>query len=180
MYQRALFVGRFQPFHLGHLEAVRRILKEARELVIVIGSAEKSHELDNPFTAGERMEMIDLALKGAGIQPAAYALVPVPDAAAHTIWVSQLVAYAPKFEVVYSNQALTRRLLIESGYEVKEIPLVKRAEYSATEIRKRILAGEHWANLVPKEIYEFIKRTKGDERMQDIAKSDKKGGEPPA
>ncbi|MEM3816353.1 MAG: adenylyltransferase/cytidyltransferase family protein, partial [Candidatus Bathyarchaeia archaeon] len=34
---RALYVGRFQPFHLGHLEAVRYILNNAAELVIVVG-----------------------------------------------------------------------------------------------------------------------------------------------
>ena len=52
MFKRALFVGRFQPFHYGHLHAVRTILEEAEELVIVVGSAQMSHEPDNPFTAG--------------------------------------------------------------------------------------------------------------------------------
>ena len=55
---RALFVGRFQPFHYGHLHAVESILKENDELLLVVGSAQMSHEPDNPFTAGERIEMI--------------------------------------------------------------------------------------------------------------------------
>src|SRR5437870_10806299 len=64
-----LYVGRFQPFHLGHLKAVKYILGRVDELIIVVGSAQHSHTLDNPFTAGERITMIRLALKQAGIGP---------------------------------------------------------------------------------------------------------------
>ena len=35
---RALYVGRFQPFHNGHLEVVRHILSRADELILVIGA----------------------------------------------------------------------------------------------------------------------------------------------
>ncbi|TMI56005.1 nicotinamide-nucleotide adenylyltransferase, partial [Candidatus Bathyarchaeota archaeon] len=40
-----LYVGRFQPFHLGHLEAVRHILSKVDELVVVVGSAHDSHTI---------------------------------------------------------------------------------------------------------------------------------------
>jgi len=50
MVKRGLFVGRFQPFHLGHLGVVKDILNEVDELVIVVGSAQYSHRIDNPFT----------------------------------------------------------------------------------------------------------------------------------
>ncbi|HLN89981.1 MAG TPA: adenylyltransferase/cytidyltransferase family protein, partial [Candidatus Binatia bacterium] len=55
MVNRGLYVGRFQPFHLGHLDAIKYVLKEVDELVIVIGSAQYSHNSNNPFTAGERL-----------------------------------------------------------------------------------------------------------------------------
>ena len=55
---RGLYVGRFQPFHLGHLGAIKAVLKEIDEFVIVIGSAQYSHNSNNPFTAGERLVMI--------------------------------------------------------------------------------------------------------------------------
>ncbi|MEM0023032.1 MAG: adenylyltransferase/cytidyltransferase family protein, partial [Archaeoglobaceae archaeon] len=48
---RALFIGRFQPYHLGHHEVVKKILEEVDELIIGIGSAQESHSLENPFTA---------------------------------------------------------------------------------------------------------------------------------
>ncbi|MBS7649487.1 adenylyltransferase/cytidyltransferase family protein, partial [Candidatus Bathyarchaeota archaeon] len=69
---RALYVGRFQPFHLGHLEAAKYILQNAREIIIVVGSAQESHTLENPFTAGERVYMIRLALNEANIDPGRY------------------------------------------------------------------------------------------------------------
>jgi len=62
MAKRGLYVGRFQPFHLGHLSAVKSVLKDVEELVIVIGSAQYSHTTANPFTAGERLIMIRKAL----------------------------------------------------------------------------------------------------------------------
>jgi nicotinamide-nucleotide adenylyltransferase len=172
LFKCALFVGRFQPFHNGHLYATQLILRGAEEIILVIGSAEKSHELSNPFTAGERIEMMRRALRAAEVDPLRYILVPVPDAEAHTAWVSKVVAYTPKFDIVYTNQPLTRRLFLESGYEVREIPLYMRSEYSATEIRRRMLEGGDWGSLLPKEVYSFIREIQGDERIRDLAKTD--------
>ncbi|MFZ0697114.1 MAG: adenylyltransferase/cytidyltransferase family protein, partial [Nitrososphaeraceae archaeon] len=40
---RGLFIGRFQPFHLGHLATIKFALKTVEQLVITVGSADKSH-----------------------------------------------------------------------------------------------------------------------------------------
>ena len=172
MFKRALFVGRFQPFHHGHLYAVSTILNEAEELVIVVGSAQMSHELENPFTAGERIEMIRRALDAAGVDRRRYMLIPIPDAPAHRVWVSQVESQTPKFDIVYTNQPLTRRLLMEAGYEVHGIELHKRDQYEATEIRQRILAGEDWEVLVPEEVYRYMLEIDGEGRIRDLAKTD--------
>ena len=79
MVNRGLYVGRFQPFHLGHLDAIKNVLKEVDELVIVIGSAQYSHSSDNPFTAGERLVMVHRALLEAGVDYSKLWIVPVPD-----------------------------------------------------------------------------------------------------
>lgn len=172
MSRRALFVGRFQPFHNGHIHAIRSILEEADELIIVVGSAQMSHEPDNPFTAGERLEMIRLALDAAEIDRNRYMLIPIPDAPAHRVWVSQVESQTPRFDVVYTNQPLTRRLLIEAGYEVKGIKLYRRDQYEATEIRQRILLGEDWSDLVPSEVYSYVMEIDGEGRIRDLAKTD--------
>jgi nicotinamide-nucleotide adenylyltransferase len=170
--RRALFVGRFQPFHNGHLHAIRSIIEEADELLIVVGSAQMSHEQDNPFTAGERLEMIRYALDAAGISSDRYMLIPIPDAPAHRVWVSQVESQTPRFDVVYTNQPLTRRLLIEAGYDVRGIKLYRRDYFEATEIRRRILEGKDWKDLVPPEVYDYVKEIDGEGRIRDLAKTD--------
>ncbi|MFB0502753.1 MAG: nicotinamide-nucleotide adenylyltransferase [Candidatus Bathyarchaeia archaeon] len=170
---RALYVGRFQPFHLGHLEAVRYVLKNAPEIIIVIGSAQHSHTLENPFTAGERAMMIRLALDEASIDPSRYFIVPVTDLDIHGIWVSHARTYVPSFDVVYSNEPLTRRLFIESGFKVASIPFFKRKICQATEIRGRMIRDENWTDLLPNSVVEFIKEIDGIARLQELAKSDK-------
>ena len=173
MVKRGLFVGRFQPFHLGHLAAIKDVLKEVDELVIVIGSAQYSHNLNNPFTAGERLIMIRKALEEAGIDYSRVWVVPVPDAHLHMMWVSAVEGYTPSFSVVYSNEPLTRRLFIEAKCRVKSIRFHERKLYSSTEIRERMLKGESWEKLVPKSVAAFIKEIDGVNRLRDLTKSDK-------
>ena len=173
MVRRGLFVGRFQPFHKGHLQVVKEILNEVGELVIVVGSAQYSHRIDNPFTTGERLVMIRKALEEAKIDLNRIWIVPVPDVHIHMVWVAAVEGYTPRFDVVYSNEPLTRRLFIEAGYEVKSIRFYKREVYSATEIRERMLKGENWEELVPKSVAEFIKEIGGVERLKDLTKTDK-------
>ena len=67
MNDRGLFLGRFNPFHKGHLMAIQQILAKENELIIAIGSSQQSHSLENPFTAGERVLMIHAAMKEAKI-----------------------------------------------------------------------------------------------------------------
>jgi nicotinamide-nucleotide adenylyltransferase len=173
MVRRGLYVGRFQPFHLGHLSAVKTVLEDIDELVIVIGSAQYSHTMANPFTAGERLMMVRLALEEAGLDCKRVWVVPVPDVHLHMLWVSALEGYTPKFDVVYSNEPLTRRLFIEAGYEVKGIRFFERKVYSSTDIRAKMVNGESWKNLVPKSVAAFISEVDGVNRLSDLTKSDR-------
>lgn len=171
--KRGVFVGRFQPFHRGHLKAVKDILKEVDELVIVVGSSQYSHEIENPFTCGERITMIKRTLKEEEIPLSQCWIIPVPDAHVHMVWVAQVIGYTPKFNVVYTNEPLTRRLFLESGFKVKSVPFHRREIYSATEIRKRMLGGKNWKELVPKGVAQLIEEIGGAERLRDLTKTDK-------
>jgi nicotinamide-nucleotide adenylyltransferase len=173
MVKRGLYVGRFQPFHLGHLSAVKAVLEDIDELVIVVGSAQYSHTTANPFTAGERLMMVRLALEEARLDSRRVWVVPVPDVHLHMLWVSALEGYTPKFDVVYSNEPLTRRLFMEAGYDVKAIRFFERKVYSSTDIRAKMVKGEAWKDLVPKSVAAFIKEIDGVNRLSDLAKSDK-------
>jgi len=166
-------VGRFQPFHLGHLAAIKDILEEVDELVIVVGSAQYSHNLENPFTAGERLTMIRMALEEAKIDLRRVWIVPVPDVHLHMMWVSALEGYAPQFNVVYSNEPLTRRLFMEARYKVKPVRFHERKTYSSTLIREKVLKNENWEESVPRVVAAFIKQIDGINRLKDLTRTDK-------
>ena len=173
MVRRGLYVGRFQPFHLGHLSAVKTVLEDVDELVIVVGSAQYSHTMANPFTAGERLIMVRLALEEACVDCRRVWVVPVPDVHLHMLWVSALEGYTPKFDVVYSNEPLTRRLFTEAGYKVIEIRFFERKVYSSTDIRAKMVNGEDWKKLVPRSVAAFISEIDGVNRLSDLTKSDR-------
>lgn len=162
---RPLFVGRFQPFHLGHLDMVRRIVKAHGELIIGIGSAQYSHTRENPFTAGERYEMIKRALDAEAIHD--YHIVPIPDTHVHSVWVGHVRSLVPKFDLVYTNSPLVVRLFEEHGITVKELPLLNRGEYSGTVIRKRIYDGGDWQPLLPKAVAAYILEIDGPTRIHE-------------
>ena len=174
LFNRGLYVGRFQPFHLGHLGAVKAVLKEVDELVVVIGSAQYSHNMNNPFTAGERLVMIRRALEEARLGHSKLWIAPVPDVHLHMLWVSAVEGYTPKFNVCYSNEPLTQRLFMEAGYQVKGIPFFNRKQYVSTLIREKMLQGDDkWKELVPKSVADFINEIDGVNRLKDLSRTDK-------
>ncbi|MEM3085205.1 MAG: nicotinamide-nucleotide adenylyltransferase, partial [Nitrososphaerales archaeon] len=133
-----LLVGRFQPFHNGHLYAVKFALTKVDMLWIVIGSAQKSHEQRNPFTTGERLAMIKATLDASKVNPKRWLAVPVNDMDIHSLWVSQLDMLVPKYDVVFTNDPFSSLLFKEHGKRVMKIPFLKRDILEGTVIRRRI------------------------------------------
>jgi nicotinamide-nucleotide adenylyltransferase len=170
-----LFVGRFQPFHLGHLEAVKYALNHVDYLYVVVGSAQRSHERDNPFTASERITMIKSALDGNGVDPSRWMAIPIADADSHSLWVSTVESMVPKFDVVFTNDALTFLLFEEEGIDVKAVPYLDRKRYSATNVRDRILERKDWESLVPPQVSKMVKKFGGVERVRALMRKDLKG-----
>ncbi len=165
-------MGRFQPFHLGHIYVINEILKDVDEVIIGIGSAQLSHSLENPFTAGERLTMISKSLFEEGTGKPSY-IIPINDVNNNSLWVSHVFSLTPPFQRVYSGNPLVKRLFKEQGVEVVTPPLYNRKEYSGTEIRRRILSGEGWEHLVPEAVAEIIREVMGEERMRELNSSDK-------
>jgi len=156
MKQTGLFIGRFQPFHLGHLATVKFALEQVKHLYIVVGSSQKSHELRNPFTAGERILMIRNTLNAEQVDPSRYLIIPVPDASGHAVWTAYIDQVVPRYEVVFSSDRLTLQLFKEKGVPTIEPPLLDRPTYQATEVRKRIVEGGKWKPLVPASVAKII------------------------
>ena len=167
MTDRGLFLGRFQPFHLGHLDVVERLSRQHDEVVVAIGSANVSHSAINPFTAGERVAMIAPALREAGLHNTL--LVPIPDVGRNAIWVGHVVSLVPPFSTVYSNNPLPTRLFREANYRVAPAPFHERASYEGTRIRQLMLAGDDaWRKLVPPAVARVVDECALVERMRDL------------
>jgi nicotinamide-nucleotide adenylyltransferase len=168
-----LFIGRFQPFHNGHLETVKFALTKVERLVIVVGSAQKSHEPRNPFTAGERISMIKETIGSRKeIDCNRILIIPVPDVEVHSLWTRQVDMLVPEYEVVVANDPFTLLLFKERGVKVIEAPLYKRNELEATQIRHLMAHGNRrWTALVPDEVAKVIKRIDGEIRVKAIAEN---------
>ncbi len=166
---RGFLVGRFQPFHNGHEQLVRDIASEVDELVVGIGSADASHTVRNPFTAGERMVMISKVLADIPVQTY---VVPLEDIERNAVWVSHVESMCPPFDVVFSNNPLVIRLFNEANYEVRDSAMIDRGRLRGTRIRERIVAGEAWQDRVPEAVVGAIAEIDGVGRLQRIADTD--------
>ena len=166
---RGILIGRMQPVHNGHMEVIKQILDEVDEIIIGIGSAQASHELKDPFTAGERIVMMSQALAERDIDPSRYYIIPMQDINFNAIWVSHVKMLTPPFNIVYSGNPLVKQLFSEEGYEVKQPPLYDRLHLSGTEVRRRILNDENWQELVPKAIVDLINEISGVERLKNLS-----------
>ena len=171
---RGFYIGRFQPYHEGHHAMVDRIRDEIDELVVGIGSADQSHTVRNPFTAGERIMMITKAL--AEFEMTTYA-VPIEDLNRNSVWVSHVQSMSPNFDVAYSNNPLVVRLFEEAGIEVRQSPMFQREEFEGTEVRTRMAAGDDWESLVPQTVAEVIEEIEGLNRIQRITETDTNGAD---
>jgi nicotinamide-nucleotide adenylyltransferase len=152
---------------LGHLKIVTKICEKAEYVVIAMGSAQYSHSLDNPFTSGERYTMISRTLEAEGINN--YHIVQLEDLHRYAVWVSHVVSHTPKFDVVYAHNPLSIRLFREGGFEVVELDLIEPDKYSGTEIRRRMVKGEKWRDLVSKEVAKVIDEIEGEKRLKDLS-----------
>ena len=166
---RGILIGRMQPVHNGHMQIIKQILKEVDEIVIGIGSAQLSHELKDPFTAGERVVMLSQALAESKIDPSRYYIIPMQDINFNAVWVSHIKLLTPPFSVVYSGNSLVKQLFSEEGFEVKQPPLYDRLHLSGSEVRRRMLNDENWQELVPNATVEVIDEINGVERLKNLS-----------
>ena len=58
MFDFLVFIGRFQPFHVGHLQVLKQALAQSAQVIVLIGSARQARNTRNPFTVAERAQMI--------------------------------------------------------------------------------------------------------------------------
>jgi len=171
---RALMMGRFQPFHLGHLDLVRQILKECDEVIIAITSSQFNYLEKDPFTAGERIEMIHNSINQSDVDLTRCIILAIENQFNIAMWSAYLKSMLPHFDRVYSGNDYVEMLLADSDIKVVKPLFFNREQYNATKIRSMIIANDNWERLVPEAVADFIKKINGKNRLKIISKSDTK------
>jgi nicotinamide-nucleotide adenylyltransferase len=165
--KRALFIGRFQPFHHGHLFVLRKLLKKFGEVVVVIGSSEDSFSAENPFTCGERIEMMRASFSKDDL--ARLVFVPVPDINNNTIWVDHVLMHIPSVNEVYSNNQLVKMLFSKHGILVKSMDFFDRGTKEGAHIRSLMVQGDvSWKAHVPKKTVDYLDSIEAEKRIRKI------------
>jgi nicotinamide-nucleotide adenylyltransferase len=159
-----LLIGRFQPFHLGHLEALKYALTKVDKLWIGLGSSNKPLQKNNPFSAEERkimiLDSVDDSIKKR------IEIYFIPDVENHIKWIELIATIVPKFDVIFTNDELTRHLYDKKNIQVLPIPFSQRDTLSGTNIRDRIQSDQKWENLVPKGTKNFLNSINVKDRLQ--------------
>jgi nicotinamide-nucleotide adenylyltransferase len=167
---RALVIGRFQPFHNGHLAVVREVAGDAEEVLIGIAAAADHHTPDNPFTAEERNEMVIRALEEAGIHP--FRIIDIPDIHNYPVWARYVVSLCPPFDLVVAHNDTTVDLFREIGYQVRKATPYDRETHSGTRVRELMAENGDWEMLVPDAVAEYLRSIQGPERVRRLAGGD--------
>lgn len=174
MTRRGLMLGRFQPFHKGHLALTKQILSECDELLIIIGSAQFNFIDKDPFSAGERVLMIHEALKEAGVDLSRCYIIPVANDENNARWLAYLRSMVPPFDVLYSGNDFVKYLARsqDSSIVIEDPVFAEINKYNGTYIRHLMQEGMAWEHLVPPAVAKVIQQVGGIVRINMLARSD--------
>nr|WP_249111128.1 nicotinamide-nucleotide adenylyltransferase [Nitrosopumilus sp. K4] len=153
---------------------MEKILDECDEVIIAVTSSQFNYLEKDPFTAGERIEMIHNSINDSQIDLSRCFIVGIENQFNVATWSAYLRSALPHFDKVYSGNDYVKMLLADSGIDVVTPKFLDRATYNATKIRKMMISGENWESFVPKAVVDYIKNINGENRLKVISQSDTK------
>ena len=161
-----LLIGRFQPFHRGHLDALHFALSKVDKLWIGLGSSNKPLQKNNPFSAEERKKMILSSINESiknNIE-----IYFIPDFEDHKKWAEYIDITVPNFDIVFTNDNMTEHLYSKRDTTVVAIPFTKRDVLSGTNIRDLILSDQPWEEFVPDGTRKFLYEINAKQRLKNL------------
>ena len=172
--RRALYIGRFQLFHKGHLDVIKFIdsVADIDEIVLAVGSSQYNHENKspeapwavNPFTYEERREMIENSLEGELKKP--FRVYPVPDYHNYPRWYQHIIDNLPEFACLYTVDREEKEFFEARGHEVRDFP--KQFDYHAGILRERMYKGQEYRYALTPSTIKIIERINGEERVKEL------------
>jgi len=151
-----VFIGRFQPFHKGHLTVIQKMQKENDKIIIILGTPTnlKTTNRNNPFTTDERRKMLEIMLNKYCKIPRK--IIVIKDYQVHSLWLKNIRKKIPRNSIIYSGNRLVRELFRNNGLRVRSVPHI--INIHATKIRKLISEGKYVKNYLPDEINGIINK----------------------
>lgn len=147
-YNTALLIGRFQPFHNGHLYLIKKALQSADKLIIGIGSANVTDE-NNPYSTSLRQQMIEIVAKKEKLSKKIVQIIPLEDFHNDKKWLDQIHKKSTKFDLVVGNNEWVNRILEKAGYPILRVGYYQRYKFEGEKIRLLMKEGKKWQDRVP-------------------------------
>ncbi|WP_080632487.1 nicotinate-nicotinamide nucleotide adenylyltransferase [Acinetobacter calcoaceticus] len=156
-----VFIGRFQPFHLAHMQTIEIALQQSHYVVLALGSAQMERNIKNPFLAIEREQMIlsNFSLD----EQKRIKFVHVVDVYNDEKWVKQVKSLVNGVIEPNSKVGLIGHFKDESSYYLKLFPewiMVEldslKDSISATPMREAYYRGEIQTEFFPVGTIRFL------------------------
>lgn len=152
-----LVVGRFQPFHKGHLHLIKKALIAADKIIIAVGSSNITDK-DNPLSYKTRVKMLKKVISEEGIVDRVIKIVSSPDHPSDDVWLNKLLKNVGRFDIAFGNNDWTNGILEKVGYKVASIPFLNRKIYQGVIIRRLFKKGKNWEERIPSYLAGFIRK----------------------
>jgi len=152
LYHRGLFIGRFQPFHKGHLFVMKKVFPKMEKLIIGIGSANKS-DADNPLDFCMRKEVLETVITKEGWKDWVEKIVPLDDCESDDEWLENAMSAVGVIDVVVGNNDWANNLFKKVGTGSFRTEFFYRDALEGQNLRGRIKKHQKWSDLVPEYIY---------------------------
>ncbi len=169
MTRRGMIHGRFQPFHLGHLEYLRGTAELSDEVFVGITNPDptriRPEESDpdrhlpesNPYSYVERLLMVMAAAGDAGLEPERVHVIPFPVNEPE-LWDAYVPPGVTQYLRLFSAWGGTKLdRMREAGYEVVILDEGAEKEISGADVREAMRAGADWEALVPAGVARVIR-----------------------
>ena len=158
-----VFIGRFQPFHLAHMQTIKIAFQHSQNVILALGSAQHERNIKNPFLATEREQMILANFSAADQQRIRF--VHVIDVYNDEKWQALVKSLIAEVTQSADRIGLIGHFKDDSSYYLKffpEWPLVEleslKGAMSATPIREAYYRGEIDETAFPAGTIEFLKQ----------------------
>lgn len=164
-YAFGVVIGRFQPFHNGHLDLINAAFAHSDQVIVVLGSARSARTTKNPWRAEEREEMIRASLRGEQLER--LHIVHVRDYFNNdNLWISDVqgrvgeIVDDPEEEIClfgHAKDESTSAYLRSFPQWQEEQPTGIARTINATEIRRRYFEEEpDWSELIPEPVVAIL------------------------